>query len=223
MSLTLVTPPPVEPVTLEEARQHLRLDADGSPASHPDDDLVNGLIQAAREWAESYTRRAFVEQTWKLTLNRFPQAKWEVPRGWQNERQQPIELPLPPLRSVASVTYTDSDGASQTWDSSKWTTHKPDGPRAMPGHIRPVHDETYPTNVLDAPDVVTVEFTAGYAADSSPTDYRANIPESIKAAMKLVIGHWYKNREAADIGVSATEVPMGAKFALAPYVVPEVG
>jgi len=66
MSLTIVTPPAEEPVTLTEAKNHLRVDLSD------DDSLISALIVAAREHAEAITRRAFITQTLKLSLDAFP-------------------------------------------------------------------------------------------------------------------------------------------------------
>ena len=70
--LTLVTAPASEPVSLTEAKAHLRLD------SADDDSLITALIRSARETAEAHMRRALVSQTWRLSLDRFPAA----PQPW---------------------------------------------------------------------------------------------------------------------------------------------
>ena len=61
--MTVIAPPAFEPLTLPEVKVWLRLDADYTA----EDDLLRGLIQAAREWAEHYTQRAFVERTIEVT------------------------------------------------------------------------------------------------------------------------------------------------------------
>ena len=61
--MTVIAPPAFEPVTLAEVKVWLRLDADYTV----EDDLLRGLIQAAREWAEHYTQRAFVQRTVEVT------------------------------------------------------------------------------------------------------------------------------------------------------------
>ncbi len=66
MALTLFTPPTAEPVSLEEAKRHLRVDGN-------DEDVdILGLITAAREQAERHTRRQLLTATWDLKLDRFP-------------------------------------------------------------------------------------------------------------------------------------------------------
>lgn len=45
----------IEPVTVEQAKQYLRVDHD------EDDDLIESLIIAAREWAETYTEKTWLD------------------------------------------------------------------------------------------------------------------------------------------------------------------
>lgn len=101
MSYTRTIDPIVEPVTLAEAKDHLNVTNIGSPATtSPDDTLITALIQAAREHAEIYTNRSFVSQTWKLLMDDFP--SWE------------LRLSKPPLISVTSIKYYDTDNVQQT-------------------------------------------------------------------------------------------------------------
>jgi len=212
MTLSRITAPPVEPVTLEEARDHLRVEPDGIPASHPDDTLIEALIQAAREWCETHTNRAFVEQQFELKRGVFPSGS------------TPIELPLSPLRSVDSIKYEDGDGAEQTWPASEYRVIKPSGPKALPGYVQPKPDSQYPDDVQSAPDVVTITFTAGFEPDTttSPTDYRKNVPAGVKRAILMLVAHWYEHREAVMVGASVGEMPFAVKALLAPFVVPQV-
>jgi len=83
MFLRLVTPPQLEPVTVEEAKQHLRIDG------NEEDDYIASLITVARQRAEEYTRRAFISQTWELALDRADKT---------------IYLPKPPVEFIESVT-----------------------------------------------------------------------------------------------------------------------
>src|SRR5678809_194962 len=105
MALELITPPEETPVTLEEAKAHLRID-------HDDDDVyVQGLIDAATGMVDGRygsLGRALEPQTWELVLDRFP--------CWPYH----ICIPLPPLLSVDSITYTDGDDVEQTIDSADY-------------------------------------------------------------------------------------------------------
>ena len=66
LNIQLITPPVAEPVTLELAKQHLRVDFDD------DDGYITGLITAARQYCEKVTRRAIFNQTWCRTMDFFP-------------------------------------------------------------------------------------------------------------------------------------------------------
>ncbi|WP_434565154.1 head-tail connector protein [Thermoanaerobacterium thermosaccharolyticum] len=79
----LVTPPAMEPVTLEEAKLHLRIDG------NEEDSLISALIMAARQKCEEYTRRAFITQTWELALD---------------SASGKVYLPRPPIQTINEVT-----------------------------------------------------------------------------------------------------------------------
>ena len=106
MSLDLVTAPLVEPISLEEAKAHLRV-------SHDDDDAIIQLyIQAARSYIDGehgFLGRCLVTQTWLLTIDEFPADE--------------IKIPLPPLQRVIEVAYDDPDGNGTVLDPQHimWT------------------------------------------------------------------------------------------------------
>ncbi len=183
MRLHPYTPPAVEPITLAEAKLHLRVDLDD------DDDLITSLIVAARQVCEGRLRRALVTQVWDLTLCGFPECG-------------PIRVPLPPLVSVGSVKYRDGAGVQQTLSGSVYVVAA-----GTPGAIHLADGQSWPTT-QEHPEAVTVRFTAGYGA-------AAAVPDCIKAAMKLLIGHWYENREAVNVGNITSEVPMAVTALLA--------
>lgn len=138
MPLTLTTAPAEEPITLAEAKAHLR--------SPPDDDdtLIASLITAARVHVEQYTGRALITQQWELNLDAFPPE---------------IEVPLPRLQSIESVKYLDADGNLQTLDASKYRVDI----ATEPGRITPAYGETWPST-RTVTGAVVVAFTAGYGA-----------------------------------------------------------
>lgn len=137
MALKLKTAPASEPVSLDEAKDHLRV------TGSDDDSLIASLITMARERAESICGRALITQTWELYLNEFPAGC--------------IEVPLPPLQSVVEITYTDTDGNIQTLASDKYTVH----PEYTPGKICPAWATAWP-GTRSIQSAVKVEFKAGY-------------------------------------------------------------
>lgn len=193
MALHLVTAPSAtDPVvTRAEAKLHCRVDmAD-------DDALIDTLIGAATRLAEDFTRRAFVTQTWDLKYDAFPDGDDDT-----------IWLPKPPVSSITSIKYVDTAGTTQTWAASKYLTDLPSGPTARRARITPDYTITYPSTraIMDA---VTIRFVCGYGAAST-------VPDAIKAALKLLVGHWYAYRETALVD-SLTPIPNGAEALLWPF------
>src|SRR5262245_28437849 len=194
---TLITPPPVEPISLAEAKAHLRFDADD------EDSTIEIYIRAAREYLEGpygFLGRALVTQSWRLTIDEFP----------DNE----IQILLPPLQSVTNIYYDDPEGNEQTVNPDLYYVDT----ASQPGWVVPIASSSWPTP-LDAINAVRIDFVCGYPPDTgvSPTDYTANIPEQLKQGMLLMIGNWFEHREDNVVGTVATALPNGAEFLFRPY------
>lgn len=192
MELQLVTATTGEPVTTAEAKTHLRVD-------HSDEDtLIASQVAAARADFEAATGRQLCQATYDLVLDRFPCGS--------SRRERAIKFPRAPVQSVTSVTYTASDGTSTTLSSTayslvtSWST-APD-PFCGPARLYEAYNDVWPT-VRDQGGAVTVRFVAGYGAASA-------VPELAKAAIKLMVGHLYENREATAEG-SMPVLPLGVK------------
>ena len=183
MSLTLTTAPGVEPMTTAEANAHLKLD------TSTDDAIVDFNIKAAREKAEEMTNRALITQTWTWKLDRFPASSAIA-----------LRVPRPPLQSITSIAYVDTDGNSQTWSASEYDVTTPGGPRPDRGRIMPAYGEVWPTT-REQMEAVTIVFVAGYGAAST------DIPQALISAMMLHIGSLYEHREDEIIGPNALEMP----------------
>lgn len=138
MGLVLVEGPTEEPISLEQAKLHLRAD------SADDDALIGALIVAARQLAENNMRRAIMPQTWRLSLDAFPVAG--------------IVLPRPPLISVTSVSYLDAAGDRQIMADTAYRVQT----SALEAVIRPLYGSAWPATRRDA-ESVQVEYRAGYA------------------------------------------------------------
>ena len=173
-----------------------------------DPELV-AWISAARQFVETFTHRAFITQTWDLALDGFP--AWStVAVDARLVDEGAIWLPKAPLVSVTSLSYVDTAGVTQTWASTNYTVDAPAGPWARRGRLVPAWSIYYPV-ARSVPNAVTVRFVAGYGAASS-------VPAPIKAAMKLLIGHWWMNREAAAlVRASADVLPLGVDALLWPF------
>lgn len=193
--LSAVGPVTTEPITLAMARLHLRLDTEGSPPSHPDDTLVEALITASREASEDYTGLAIAYQTYRLALDQFPDAE--------------IVLDTWPVNAITSITYKDTNNATQTVSSSDYFLDN----YSKPGQIALQPNKTWPQTNSVA-NAVIVTFTAGFTDDLSPDPYP--LPKSLKQAMLLTIGHLYDHREAAS-SVQKYALPMGVISLMTPH------
>jgi uncharacterized phiE125 gp8 family phage protein len=179
MPLRLITPPSVEPVTQAEAKLHLRVDVGD------ENDLIDGLIQAAREYCEGYQNRAYLEQTWELVLDEWP-------------RGDIIPLPKPPLKSVTTVTYIDSTGAETVWPAANYIVDTASARLAL------AYGRSWPSVTLQPRAGIVIRYVVGKANPGEGES--ADVPQRVKQAMLLLIGHWFTNREAVLTGSISKEV-----------------
>lgn len=203
MGVSLLLGPTEEPVSLAEAKQHCRVD------STDDDGLIAGYILAARTYVEGEIRRPICSRLYEFT------ADWDWPcRGGQ----QHIELPYPPLRAVRSVSYVDVNGTTQTLSTALYTvlTNRPRG------EIVPAYDATWPS-VRSQYEAVTVRFIAGYTSFTDTTtspNYSVTgpgVPDDLRQAILMLLGHWYENRETVNIGNITSELPLSVEAVISGY------
>ena len=166
MNYVITEAPKAEPISLEEAKAHLRVDGEDEDA------LISGLIKAARNYAENYTNRAFVTQTITAYLDFFP-------------ARYCIELPKPNLQNVVHIKYYDSDNAEHTFSSDNYFVDD----ISFVGRVALNYGKSWPSFTPRRVNAVEIEYVAGYGD-------AVKVPESIKQAMLLLVGHWYHNREA---------------------------
>lgn len=190
MGLTVVTPPASDPISLIEAKDHLRItDTD-------QDGLLAGYILAAREYVENDTHLKLITQTLDYTIDDcWP---YVCVRGYYRAR---IELPIKPVQSVTSVTYIDVNGSPQTLSAGQYVV-RIDGPVHF---IEPAYQVTWPSIRMQSA-CVTVRFVAGFT----------DVPPSLLQAIRMLIGHADANREAVSDG-TFTEVPLGLEAFLSQH------
>lgn len=179
MGYTLVSAPGSEPITRAEAKLHMRLITDPADVTvHPEDDTVDDLIVAARQFAEQETQRSLITQTWRYTCDAFPCV---------------IKLVKGPVSAIDSITYVDMAGATQTLASTEYATEL----TGTLARITPAFGKTWPPT-LPQIGSVAVNFTAGYGA-------AAAVPQGLKRWMLLRIGALYENRE--EVGGDLKPLP----------------
>lgn len=177
--VTLITAPTLtSPVTVDDLLAHSRIDSD-----EENTELV-ALLAAATDEAESYTWRRFLTQTWDFYYDEFT---------------DPMRLYYPPVSSITSVKYLDSNGTLQTLSSTYYELGEVNGEAVC----RLKYNMSWPT-ARDHPDAVVIRCVCGYG-DSE------DVPPQILHAIRIHAAHYFEHREG--------EVPLPAEFArlLSPY------
>jgi len=193
MKTLLVTDSTASPFTLEEIKNHLRIPV----GETGDDELLKGLRSASVETVKNITGRKLMNEKWNVYYDNWPDGV-------------SLELPYSPLVSVAAtgITYTGSTSNTTTLGSTMWASDTV----SEPGRVVLENDESWPTDTLHQNNPIEIEFTCGYSGSS-------NIPQQIKQACFLMIGHWYENREEVIFGPGMVidQIPLGSKALLESY------
>lgn len=158
------------------------LGAEAPTANTTNDPLLGLLIASARAAAETELKRALCTQTLDAYFDAFPCSGKAIR--------------LPPLQSVMSITYIDTDGVTQTWAASEYLVDA----KSEPARITPAYGYSWPSTRNQA-NAVVVRFVAGYGAASA-------VPACIKNWMLIRVGTLYENREELVVGPSGmVEIP----------------
>lgn len=185
--IKVITAPTTEPVTLAEAKLHLKIET----ADTADDALVTNLIKAAREMVEDYTRSRLMTGTYELYLDEFPNSS-------------KIDLDVYPIQTLTSVKYLNSDGVETPLSTDAYSADLV----SKPCRIFLKWAQIWPVAQF-IPNAVYIRYVAGYTT-------AANVPAAIKAAMLLIIGHLYEHREDVQ-KFQYSELPNSSKYLLNPY------
>ena len=190
-SLTRSSQPVVEPVTITDAKAHLRVDTDA------DNTYIMGLVAAARAWVEEYLDRSLVHTQWTMRLDGFP------PNGLDN-----LELPRPPMAtasavSAVAITYTTETGAVVVFPSHEYRVVR----NSTPGAISPLYEQAWPVHRRDD-NSVTITWWGGYGEDGR------SVPTQIRHAMLMLVAHWDDRRESVVTGTVSKEIEFGVKSLL---------
>ena len=200
-SLRVITAPASEPVTLDQAKRHCRIDNDY------DDDLVAMYLTSARMWAETFLNRALFTQrlqyniTWSpppTATPLVPQSLIVFPLNWPPLVKRPIELPRPPTVSVEGITWGPIDDM-QAADPDDYDTNL----LVEPGYIA-VKPQLLPRIPQQS---MSINYTSGYS-DADPTA----IPTPILHGILLLTAFLYEQR-----GDAGGEMPIAARNIMQPY------
>jgi uncharacterized phiE125 gp8 family phage protein len=181
MGVAVVTPPAAEPVSLAEARRHLRILP--NVVDPQADDEIARLIKAARRTFERETNRSIITRTLRLDLERFP-----CGRGM-------IRLPQGPVASVTSITWIDEAGDTNPFEAANYAVDL----TSDVAKIALLWNATWPV-MTPRLGGVSVTYQAGRAAGE----------EEERQAILLLVGHWWLNTEAASDRTLET-IPFGLK------------
>ena len=184
----IVTQPTVEPLSLDEAKSQCRLDG----VNDYDADLT-WLIQVAREKVENDSERAFMTQTRRIWFDQFPNA---VNRGrnlmnpfptqpWlYGGAMQALEIPIKPVASITSIQYLNQAGTWATMDPATYVVDLV----SYPVRITPAYGYIWP--------ICRVQINAVQVLCQCGATSAAAVPAMARHAMRLLVGHWFENREA---------------------------
>ena len=189
-SVTRATGPAVEPLTVAEAKLHLRVD------TTEDDTYIGTLITAAREWVENYLDRTLITTQLILRAAEFP--------------TEELELARPPMvasgtATAVVITYTLADTTTATLSTALYRVDR----TSTPGNVAPIINGTWPSDVIEDANAVAVTYWAGYGPTS------ASVPATIRHACLMLIGHWYERRSAVLTGTISKPLEFAVESLLA--------
>jgi uncharacterized phiE125 gp8 family phage protein len=187
MATVLLSGPAVEPITLSEAKAHLRVDTSG------EDSLIQSLIMASRLHIEAALDLALITQTWRHQRDIWPPSRVLI-------------LPQRPIQRITAVTLHDDEETSRTLDVDSFV---------LDGYANPARLVWRGHGAVPAAGMIAngieIDFVAGHG--DAPSD----VPQPIRQAILLLIAHWYEHREPVEIGATATTIPAGVSELLMPY------
>jgi uncharacterized phiE125 gp8 family phage protein len=187
MALITTSNPAIEPVSLAEAKLHLRVD------TAAEDALISSLILTSRLHIETALDLALITQSWSTFIDTWP-------------GDPVIALPLRPVQAITAVRLYAGDGTYETLNPSRYLL---DG-AGSPARLVRRSPATYPRPGRIA-NGIEIAFTAGYG--NTPAD----VPAPIRQSILLLVAHWYEHREIVDTTASAVRVPTLVSDLLQPY------
>lgn len=187
MTLILTSGPDAEPVSLAEAKAHLRVDQSA------EDTLIASLIVTSRLHVEAALGLALITQGWTWLLDAWPDLS-------------ELRLPMRPVRSISTIRVYETAGDPVALDPD---SYRLDG-AGMPARIIRRRGASWPTPAVDG-NGIEINFVAGFG------DVPADVPQPIRHAVLLLTAHWYDNREPVELGSATAPIPPDVSSLLAPY------
>lgn len=164
--LERLTPPALEPVTVSEARNHLRIDNTNTQ----DDALIASLITTARQCAEQWLSRSLITQTWRLFLDHVP-------------TENIIELPRPPLISIEHIKSHNDADEETIFPAEAYLVDT----ARQPGRIILRSGASWPDPTRSA-NALEIQFSAGYGTTAE------DVPAAIRQGILIHVASLFSDR-----------------------------
>ena len=164
-------------VSLADLKKHVAIDVTETYY----DDMLQSMEQAAVAFVESKSRLILRDSSYEVFCDKFPPGK------------NPLYIPLWPVRSVTTITYVDQGGSV-----ASYTTAQP-SLTTQPAALYPAVGDEWPNAQDDNKQAVTFSATVGY-------ENNAAIPAMVKHAIKMLVAHWFRNRETVLVGSISKEL-----------------
>ena len=179
MTSFLLSGPALEPVTLLEAKEFIRV------SDTAEDSFITTLITAARLHVQGVTGRALIAQSWRVICD-----------SWPHDRV--VDLPVAPMISLSAITAYDENGTPVSLPLAQFQPET----KVSPARI------FLPSPVSGAPVLrrhsgIEIDYVAGYGSAAS------DVPADLTQAVLSLVGYWFENRDAVVIAGSGSVVPSG--------------
>ncbi len=187
MAAQLTSPPANEPVCLQDAKSHLKVD-------HNDEDrLIANLVIAARSTLEDMTGLSLISQNWSVFLD-----------AWPCSRQ--IELPVWPVQSVSAISVYDEADTAVTVDPAQYVVDLVSRPARIV--LKRGIAFAQPSRIANG---IQVDLTAGHGVNEDA------VPEALRQAVLHLVAHWYDNRSSIQFGTVPHSIPLGVSALVSPF------
>lgn len=176
MGLTRTTNAARLPITIAEARKHVRFTREDAE----EDAYIRDLMETVVDKWQRVTNTQLIDATYSYTCDRFSDV---------------MELPVAPLSSVTQVQYVDPDGATQVLAGTVYDVDT----SVTPGVIFRDYNQSWPA-IRSFRDAITITFVAGYGG--VPSD----VPAPIRTALLQMVAFMYEHRGEEDAKGSVEKV-----------------
>lgn len=195
MNTAVVTAPnyAASPVTLQEVKNHLKLDSTAF------DDQISIIRLAAIAKVASVTKNALAPQVHDIFFDRWPGEILHEQQQWPWRDCESFALPFYPVNAISSFKYTGSDGTVTTWDTSNYILNA----AAKPCRVVRGYSVSWPSVTKYPVNPIAIRIQCGYT-DNNPSTNGPSIPDQLKQAILLCCEHWFRNSSSVEVGVTPT-------------------